>query len=326
VLTRADIAAIGAVAAAHDLWIVVDEVYEELVFEGVEFVSPLSDPALAERVIAVSSISKSHAAPGLRSGWCIGPQAFIEALLPLIRKACPDLPNERWVALRLLNGDERIREAVRSGELGDLGSGAASMWNDRTADVAGSGAASEVLERATQLRWGLRQAFPVSLMEGLQAAGMPNVWCTGPGSVIGAATFGAAGKEVVGSYSLLNASIAEFFGTAVLLWGVLGTGDAKNVGVGANLGPLAVGFVVVTVGLTLGGPSGYSINPARDLSPRIFGALAGTQDLFSGLYWLIPPVLVPLLGGAFGCLSYDWLISPFLPTVEPAGRDSETEL
>ena len=83
VLTAEDIAAIGAVAAAHDLWIVVDEVYEELVFEGVEFVSPLADPALADRVIAVSSISKSHAAPGLRSGWCVGPQAFIEALLPL---------------------------------------------------------------------------------------------------------------------------------------------------------------------------------------------------------------------------------------------------
>jgi len=83
VLTAEDIAAIGAVAVAHDLWIVVDEVYEELVFEGVAFVSPLADPALADRVIAVSSISKSHAAPGLRSGWCVGPQAFIEALLPL---------------------------------------------------------------------------------------------------------------------------------------------------------------------------------------------------------------------------------------------------
>jgi arginine:pyruvate transaminase len=83
VLTAEDIAAIGAVARAHDLWIVVDEVYEELVFEGVGFVSPLSDPALADRVIAVSSISKSHAAPGLRSGWCVGPHAFIEALLPL---------------------------------------------------------------------------------------------------------------------------------------------------------------------------------------------------------------------------------------------------
>jgi len=83
VLTGDDVAAIGAVAARHDLWIVVDEVYEDLVFDGTGFVSPLADPALAGRVIAVSSISKSHAAPGLRSGWCIGPPAFIEALLPL---------------------------------------------------------------------------------------------------------------------------------------------------------------------------------------------------------------------------------------------------
>lgn len=82
-LSAADIAAIGAVARAHDLWIVVDEVYEDLVFEGAAFASPLADPALADRVIAVSSISKSFAAPGFRSGWCIGPQPFIEALLPL---------------------------------------------------------------------------------------------------------------------------------------------------------------------------------------------------------------------------------------------------
>jgi arginine:pyruvate transaminase len=83
ILRPEEIAAIGAVARRHDLWIVVDEVYEDLVFEGARFASPLADPALAERVIALSSISKSHAAPGFRSGWCIGPQPFIEALLPL---------------------------------------------------------------------------------------------------------------------------------------------------------------------------------------------------------------------------------------------------
>jgi arginine:pyruvate transaminase len=83
VLTRADFAAIGAVAKAHDLWILCDEVYEDLVFEGVTFASPLDLPDLAERVIVASSISKSHAAPGFRSGWCVGPEAFVQALLPL---------------------------------------------------------------------------------------------------------------------------------------------------------------------------------------------------------------------------------------------------
>ena len=50
---------------------------------------------------------------------------------------------------------------------------------------------------------------------------------------------------------------------AVLLWGVLASGDAKNVPIGANLGPMLVGLVVLGVGLCLGGPSGYAINPAR---------------------------------------------------------------
>jgi glycerol uptake facilitator protein len=149
-------------------------------------------------------------------------------------------------------------------------------------------------------------------MEGLQSAGMPNVWCTGPGAIFSASFWGGAGADPVGSYSLINACIAEFFGTAVLLWGILGAGDAKNNAVGANLGGLLVGFVVVAVGLSLGGPSGYSINPARDLGPRILGAIVGTQGLFSGIYWLLPPVIVPVIGGVLGCLSYDWLVTPFL--------------
>ncbi|PCJ10212.1 MAG: aminotransferase [Rhodobacteraceae bacterium] len=83
ILTVEDIDAIGELALKHDLWIISDEVYEQLVFDGAEFVSPLSREAYADRVIAVSSISKSHAAPGFRSGWCVGPAAFTEALLPL---------------------------------------------------------------------------------------------------------------------------------------------------------------------------------------------------------------------------------------------------
>ncbi|SLN51210.1 Arginine--pyruvate transaminase AruH [Roseovarius gaetbuli] len=83
ILCPEDIAAIGRLAIEHDLWIISDEVYEDLVFEGATFVSPLAEPDLAERVVAVSSISKSHAAPGFRSGWCVGPLEFTEALLSL---------------------------------------------------------------------------------------------------------------------------------------------------------------------------------------------------------------------------------------------------
>ena len=83
VLTQADVLAIGAVAQAHDLWILSDEVYEELIFDQGAFASPLDAADLAERSIAVASISKSHAAPGFRSGWCVGPETFIDRLLPV---------------------------------------------------------------------------------------------------------------------------------------------------------------------------------------------------------------------------------------------------
>lgn len=83
VLTEQDIADIGAVAKKYDLWLLVDEVYDEMVFSKAPFFTPLSHPDLADRVIVVSSISKSHAAPGFRSGWCIGPAAFCSRLLPM---------------------------------------------------------------------------------------------------------------------------------------------------------------------------------------------------------------------------------------------------
>lgn len=83
VLRAADIVALGALAKAHDLWIVADEVYEDLIFEGVPFASPLDFPDLADRTVVTSSISKSHAAPGFRSGWCVGPAEFCAKMLPL---------------------------------------------------------------------------------------------------------------------------------------------------------------------------------------------------------------------------------------------------
>lgn len=80
VLTAAEIAAIGEVCRRHDLWIVCDEVYEELILSG-SFVSPFDNPELAERTVVCSSISKSHAAPGFRSGWAVGPAELCTRLL-----------------------------------------------------------------------------------------------------------------------------------------------------------------------------------------------------------------------------------------------------
>lgn len=149
-------------------------------------------------------------------------------------------------------------------------------------------------------------------MDGLKAAGMPNVWCTGPGSVFGSAFWGGAAGTATGGYSFLNAIVAEIFGTAVLLWGVLASGDSKNTGLMHNMGPFLVGGTVLAVGLSLGGPSGYAINPARDFGPRLFGLLVGTQGLFTDMYWLIP-IFAPIVGGVIGIFLYDWFVTGYLP-------------
>ena len=68
-------------AVQHDLWIISDEVYEEVVFEGTPFASAFDVADLAERTVALSSLSKSHAAAGYRrmDG---GPEGFIKAATP----------------------------------------------------------------------------------------------------------------------------------------------------------------------------------------------------------------------------------------------------
>lgn len=149
--------------------------------------------------------------------------------------------------------------------------------------------------------------------DGLVSAGLPNIWTSGAGAL-----YGQGSSAPVGSYSLLTASIAEFFGTLVLMWSVLAVGDRKNAPL-AKAGPFVVGGVILAIGLCLGGPSGYSLNPARDLAPRLFGYLAGSRGLFDGLYWLVPPVLVPCVSCIVATFLYDaWLNSEKVREEAPA--------
>lgn len=83
ILRPADLDALLATAAAHDLWVISDEVYGTLTHEGAVFTSALSDPAHEARVIVASSISKSHAATGFRSGWLCASSEFCARALPL---------------------------------------------------------------------------------------------------------------------------------------------------------------------------------------------------------------------------------------------------
>jgi arginine:pyruvate transaminase len=76
VMPRADLERIARLACRHDLWVLADEVYADLVFER-EHVSIGSLDGMAPRTVTVSSLSKSHAMAGWRVGWVIGPDALI---------------------------------------------------------------------------------------------------------------------------------------------------------------------------------------------------------------------------------------------------------
>jgi glycerol uptake facilitator protein len=100
--------------------------------------------------------------------------------------------------------------------------------------------------------------------------------------------------------------ITELIGTFLLVFGVLAITDEGNA-LTSGLAPLLIGFLVLAIGLSLGGPTGYAINPARDLGPRIMHAILpipgkGPSDW--GYSWI--PVIAPLIGGALGGAAFDW--------------------
>jgi glycerol uptake facilitator protein len=108
----------------------------------------------------------------------------------------------------------------------------------------------------------------------------------------------------------------EVIGTFVLIFGVFCMKGASGSPEGASifpidlgaLGALPVGLLVFAIGLSLGGPTGYAINPARDLAPRIAHAILPIAGKGGGDWsyaWI--PVAGPLLGAALAALAYSYL-------------------
>jgi glycerol uptake facilitator protein len=99
--------------------------------------------------------------------------------------------------------------------------------------------------------------------------------------------------------------ITEVIGTFLLVFGVLAI-VANQATVDTGLVGLLVGFLVLAIGLSLGGPTGYAINPARDLMPRIAHAvlpIPGKGPSDWGYAWI--PVVAPIVGGILGALAFD---------------------
>jgi glycerol uptake facilitator len=212
---------------------------------------------------------------------------------------------------------------------------------------------------AVTVAFALRQGFPWSKVPGYIAAQLL-------GAFTGAAVVYAVYKGAIDSYehvhnitrgdpnsvptySIFATFPAKYFGnwlgpfvdqvvgTALLVGFVFAVVDEVNQPVRANLAPLIIGFIVVSVGISYGANAGYAINPARDFGPRMFAWIAGWGKVampgdygnVNTFFWI--PIVGPFLGGVIGASIYDLVIHRTLldrgevpePGVEERGRTVE---
>ena len=110
--------------------------------------------------------------------------------------------------------------------------------------------------------------------------------------------------------------VSEFIGTFVLVFVILTFGNMGDAAGLAALGALPVALLVIGIGLSLGGTTGYAINPARDLGPRIAHAvlpIPGKRDSDWSYSWI--PVVGPILGGVVAALAANAVVTNYLMTM-----------
>ena len=118
---------------------------------------------------------------------------------------------------------------------------------------------------------------------------------TDPGLKLAVFSTGPAIRNPMGNF------VCEFVATFILLFVIMIIGANKYA---EGLGPVVVGILILGMGLSFGGPTGYALNPARDLGPRIMHAILpihGKGDSDWGYAWI--PVVAPILGGTFGAVT-----------------------
>uniref|UniRef100_A0A3Q3VW74 Aquaporin-3 n=1 Tax=Mola mola TaxID=94237 RepID=A0A3Q3VW74_MOLML len=123
--------------------------------------------------------------------------------------------------------------------------------------------------------------------------------------------------------TIVNGFFDQIIGTAALIVCILAIVDPYNNPIPQGLEAFTVGFVVLVIGLSMGFNSGYAVNPARDLGPRIFTAIAGWgSDVFTARQgWFLVPIFAPFLGTIIGVMIYQLMVGFH---VEGEVRDKET--
>ena len=114
--------------------------------------------------------------------------------------------------------------------------------------------------------------------------------------------------------------VDQVVGTALLMLVIFALTDKQNLAPESTLTPVLVGALVVVLGTTFGFNAGYAINPARDLGPRLFTAVAGWgPEVFrAGNHWWWVPIVGPCVGAVLGGWIYDLLITRHHPRGERA--------
>jgi len=133
---------------------------------------------------------------------------------------------------------------------------------------------------------------------------------------------GTRGMETAGIFATYpqpflstgGALLDQIFGTTLLMLVISAIGDSRNNATG-NLGPVAVGLLVMAIGMAFGFNAGYAINPARDLGPRLLTFVAGwgSQVFTANQYYFWVPIVGPLVGGPLGAILYEGLVGRFFP-------------
>lgn len=184
-----------------------------------------------------------------------------------------------------------LNPAVTVGLWANSGEGASDMWKYFVGQFAGAMIGAVLVYISYLPHWAPTEDQGAKL----------GVFCTGP---------------AIRNYA--SNVVTEIIGTFVLVFGVLAIGDHFSEGVvgqaelakafSTGIVPLLVGFLVLSIGLSLGGPTGYAINPARDLGPRIIHAILPIPGK-GGSDWAYAwvPVAGPIIGGILAGLAFKGL-------------------
>ena len=113
VITQDELDAIVAVALEHDLYVISDEIYETVIFDGRKHLSPAAVPGMAERTLTINGLSKSHAMTGWRLGWLAGPTPIMKLATQMNSQTVSSAANfTMHAAVAALKGPKEVTRAM----------------------------------------------------------------------------------------------------------------------------------------------------------------------------------------------------------------------